>query len=446
MFAALGSMDILNPIPPEPDAREEGASAPDGWDSIAALTGGEPPERFDELGRVRALEPVYPLLHALAGRGLREFFVRAAALEALIASERPAFGARDLDEILYFLDELARDATMKALRASGWLEHDPAEGTRITEAGRWAYDILAFLHKRVGEAELLPTVEGVEYALRIGIDPLRHLLSMRSRLTALRAAIDAARASHSEVILRRTAGRISDVMKLSEQIRAVLRRVPVENAPARAVAREVHDLLARLHGSGSELHRDVTEVGRQHLQLTGGVTNEQIVRALMRRSREELAAVGREALLPIARPPPLLTTDVVASAAEQQVHKDRPAPEVIDWSEPPEAPRASGDEGVPGEVAALLDELATIAREGRSVSLSNVVPRGSAAESFLRLSLLALAGVSRAGEGIAGRLGALEIDVQPHGDGWPEPLDGPPLARLTPGQIVPRARKGTEDG
>jgi hypothetical protein len=235
-------------------------------------------------------------------------------------------------------------------------------------------------------------------------------------------------------------------MKLSEQIRAVLRRVPVENAPARAVAREVHDLLARLHGSGSELHRDVTEVGRQHLQLTGGVTNEQIVRALMRRSREELAAVGREALLPIARPPPLLTIDVIASAAEQQVLRDRAAPEAIDWSEPPEAPHASGEECVPGEVAALLQDLAAIASESRPVPLSDVVPRGSAGESFLRLSLLALAGVSRAGEGIAGRLGALPVDVEAHGDGWPEPLEGALLARLTPGQIVPRARKESEDG
>jgi hypothetical protein len=439
-------MDTLDPILPEPSVREEGAPVPDGWDSIATLTGGESPDRFEELGRVHPLEPVYPLLHALAGRGLREFFVRAAALEALVASERPAFGARDLDEILYFLDEPARDGTMKALRASGWLEHDPAEGTRITDAGRWAYDILAFLHKRVGEAELLPTVEGVEYALRIGIDPLRHLLSMRSRLTALRAAIGTARASHSEVILRRAAGRITDVLKLSEQIRAVLQRVPVENAPARAVAREVHDLLARLHGAGSELHRDVTEVGRQHLQLTGGLTNEQIVRALMRRSREELAAVGREALLPIARPPPLLTTDVVASAAEQQVVKDRVAPEVIDWSEPPESPRASGDQAVPAEVTALLDELATVAREGRPGPLHEIVPRGSAGESFLRLSLLALTGVSRAGEGIAGRLGALPLDVQPSGDGWPERLDGAPLATLTPGRIVPRASKDPTHG
>ncbi len=195
---------------------------------------------------------------------------------------------------------------------------------------------------------------------------------MRSRLTALRAAIDTARASHSEVILRRAAGRITDVLKLSEQIRAVLQRVPVENAPARAVAREVHDLLARLHGAGSQLHRDVTEVGRQHLQLTGGLTSEQIVRALMRRSREELAAVGRAALLPIARPPPLLTTDVVASAAEQQVVRDRAAPEAIDWSEPPEAPRASGEEGVPAEVTALqgphrgLDDAGVDLQERRS--------------------------------------------------------------------------------
>ncbi len=61
----------------------------------------------------------------------------------------------------------------------------------------------AFLRKRIGEAELFPTVAGLDYAIRIGLDPIRPLLSMRARLIALRAEIESARVSHSEVVLDR---------------------------------------------------------------------------------------------------------------------------------------------------------------------------------------------------------------------------------------------------
>jgi hypothetical protein len=419
----------------EPGASEAEAA---GWEALTVLTGGIPPDQVDELRAVRGLEPIYPLLHALVGRTLRDFFVRAAALEALVQAGRAAFDAKDLAEVLSFLDDAARDVTIVALRRSGWLEHTPAEGTVITEAGRWAYDILAFLHKRIGEAELLPTVAGLDYALRIGVDPIRHLLSMRARLTALRAEIETARASHSEVVLRRTAGRIDDALRLSAQIRAALDQVPLDNPSPRRVARDIHDLLSQLHGAGADLHRDVTEVGRQYLALTGGLTTEQIVRALMSRSCDELAAVGRDALLPVTPPPPLLTTEVLASAAEQQALRERNEPEPIRWEEPVSAPRAAGDEGVPEEVVALVADLAEIVHAGRAVPLPDVVPKGSRTESFFRLSLLALAGDTHAGEGFAGKLGALPLEVAAAGDGWPEALEEKPISRLTPGQVVPR--------
>lgn len=419
---------------------------PAGWEAIVALTGGVPPEHLEELKAVRSLEPVYPLLHALAGRSLRDFLVRAAALEALVQSGRPAFEARDVDEVLSFLDADARGATMAVLRRSGWLEHAPAVGTILTDAGRWAFDILAFLHKRVAEAELLPTVAGLDYALQIGVDPVRHLLSMRARLNALRAEIDAARASHSEVVLRRTASRIQDTLKLSAQIRAALDRVPLDHVTARAVAREIHGLLVQLHGAGSELHSAVTEVGRQYLALTGGLTTEQIVRALMSRSGEELARVAREALLPVVAPPPLVTTDVLASAAEQQALRERPEPERVAWEEPAEAPRTTSDETAPDDVRSLLADLAALAGAPRAAPLADVVVRSSRAESFLRLSLLPLVGDARAGEGYAGQLGALSLDVEASGDGWPEPLEARPIASLTPGTVVPRAPRESPHG
>src|SRR3954464_16047424 len=259
----------------ELEGEETGAR---GWEGLAEWTGGLPPEQGEGLGAGGGLAAVYPPLHALVGRSPREFFVRAAVMEALVESARPVFSQRDLDEILYWLAEPARTAVLRARRQSGWLEFEPASGHAITDAGRWVGDVLSFLHHRLGTSELRPTVEGVRYALDIGLDPLRHLESMRSRLAALRHEIDEAPASHSEVVLRRTAERLQEVLSLSERIRAVLDAVRIDPAPAisatsansvmstisaRRVVREIHDLLSRLHGASSTLHAAVTEVGRQ---------------------------------------------------------------------------------------------------------------------------------------------------------------------------------------
>lgn len=412
-----------------------------GWEGLAEWTGGLPPDEVDALASVRDLEPVYPLLHALVGRSPRDFFARAAVLEALVESSRPAFSSEDLDEVLYWLAEPARSGVLRALRQSGWLEFDPAAGHVPTDAGRWAYDVLSFLHRRLRESELLPTLAGVRYALDIGLDPLRHLQSLRSRLVALREEIDAAMASHSEVVLRRTAEKLKEVTDLSGRIRAVLDAVRLDQVAARRVAREIHELLSRLHGAGASLHAAITEVGRQYLQLTAGLTTEQIVRALMGKSLGELAAVGREALLPVLAPPPLLTTEAVAQAAELQVLRERTQAEPVVWSEPLDPARAADAIEVPPEIERLLADLSAAVRREEPTPLADLVPEGDTGESFLRASLLSLAGARWAGEGIAGRLGALPLDIETEGDGWPEDLEdaGGPLSRLTPGAVRPRS-------
>jgi hypothetical protein len=243
----LAWLDETDPAGGLPEGDEAGDAR--GWEGLAEWTGGLAPEQVEELAAVRELEAVYPLLHALVGRSPREFFVRAAVMEALVQSARAAFSAADLEEILYWLAEPARSNSLRALRQSGWLEFDPTAGHTLTDSGRWVGDVLSFLHRRLRESELLPTLEGVRYALDIGLDPLRHLQSMRSRLAALRHEIDEALASHSEVVLRRTAEKLQEVLRLSARIRAVLDAVGLDQVAARRVAREIHDLLSRLHGA-----------------------------------------------------------------------------------------------------------------------------------------------------------------------------------------------------
>src|SRR5438552_258465 len=83
---------------PEDVGKEVGV---EGWDDLRAFTGGLQPDDIDALKSVRDLESVYPLLHALVGRSLREFLVRAATLESLVASGRASFAAADFAEILF---------------------------------------------------------------------------------------------------------------------------------------------------------------------------------------------------------------------------------------------------------------------------------------------------------------------------------------------------------
>lgn len=430
----------------ESAAEHSAAAAPHGppddigvsdWDDLARFTGGLPPESIEILQEARELEIVYPLLHALAGGSIGSFFVRAAALESLVRAERAFFSSAEVDEVLFWLDERARGATVRALRQSGWLESDPRLGTTITDAGRWTYDVLSFLHRRVRENDLFPTVAGMEYAIRIGVDPLRHLMSMRSRLAALREEIEVARSSYSEVMLRRAAGKLQGVLRLSEHIRTVLNQVPVDLPRARHVARDVHDLLSRLHGVSAELHAAITEIGRQYLRLTAGLTIEQIVRALMNHSKEELSGVGRSVLLPALAPVPLLTTEAVALAAEVQALRERQEVKPLVLVEPPDAPRQPEAASLPEDVVGYLEELRAIEERGDAVALREFVPRDDENESFLRASLLSLVGSGLRGEGVAGALGALKLAVETKGDGWPDQLSTGALTALTPGELRP---------
>jgi hypothetical protein len=137
--------------------------------------------------------------------------------------------------------------------------------------------------------------------------------------------------------------------------------------------------------------------------------------ALTKSDLDELAAAGRAALVPVLPPPPLLTSDAVAHAAELQVlrsgsSRDDRAPSFPTL--PPDAPRAF----FPVEAERLLADLETIARLGEPIPLSRITEGGSAGESGLRLGLLTLAGSEAqrpAGLGIASRLAALPVAVEP---------------------------------
>lgn len=66
------------------------------------------------------------------------------------------------------------------------------------------------------------------------------------------------------------------------------------------------------------LRRAVFPEAGSALLLPTGITPEQVLRALLTRSPEELAAAGRKALVPVLPVPPLLTTEGVARTAEAQ--------------------------------------------------------------------------------------------------------------------------------
>jgi hypothetical protein len=425
---------------PEPASSAAGANGArqkdDPPQSLASLIGTIDPEEIPELSRAQELIPAYELLHGLAGRGELEFVVRTAALEALIASGHAFFSQHEVNETLYWLDDDGKDRIVRALRDSGWLEYRPGAGDMITNAGRSVFEVLQLLRGKLESGELLPTVASLEHAISVGKDPLGVLDTLRLLLAVDYAEIEDALGTHSEVVLRATAGKIDEALSHSSRINALLDRIPRNTPRAWRSIREIHDQLSRLHGRVAELHGAITEVGRQYLRLTAGLTTQQIVAALIRKPKDLLAEVGREALLPALAPPALLTTEALAYRALAHFSRERIRAEQVRWEEPPEMTlKSSGQEQIPPEVVAFLVELAAISTDGRTASFSQVIPHDNKTESFLRASLLPLARERRYAEGVVGRFSALALEVHAEGDGWPTDLADSVLAALTAGTV-----------
>jgi hypothetical protein len=311
-------------------------------------------------------------------------------------------------------------------------------GEVVTDQGRAAFEVLQLLRRKLESGELLPTVASLEHALNVGASPFGLLNALLLKLNQDYAEVGDALASHSEIVLRNTARKIEEALSHSRKINALLDRVPKHSPQTWARIREIHDQLSRLHGRLAELHSAISEVGRQYLHLTAGLTTQQIVEALMRKPKELLARVGHEALLSALAAPPLLNTDVLGYRATAHFTRERIRTESITWEEPPEVqyePRAGGE--VPPEVAAFLGELRSVADGSQPVTFQELIPRSDKIDSFLRGSLLPFGGDRSADGGVAGRFSVLALDVEAEGDGWPEGLSEGPVESLTPGTVRP---------
>jgi hypothetical protein len=94
--------------------------------------------------------------------------VRAAAVEALLASGQTTFTEIDLEQALAWLAAPARSEILRALRRSGWLEADPHGFHRLTEAGRRIHDALRRAVLVQGAQNPIPeglTLEEIVHAL-----------------------------------------------------------------------------------------------------------------------------------------------------------------------------------------------------------------------------------------------------------------------------------------
>ena len=104
-------------------------------------------------------------------------------------------------------------------------------GVRWVHVPAWRWNVvttvLSFLRGNVRGQVLMPSVEGVDYMVRCGVDPVRQLILLRSHLEDLRSSMEVARDSHSSVLLREAAGRLDQALALSQRIRIVLASVPL---------------------------------------------------------------------------------------------------------------------------------------------------------------------------------------------------------------------------
>lgn len=142
------------------------------------------------------------------------------------------------------------------------------------------------------------------------------------RAAAFEALLTSGHASFTEADLEAALSWLAEPAR-SETLHALRRSRWLEVDPAGAwtpatAGLQVYDALR---------HATLSRGGLPYPGLPPGLTSEQIVRALLGRSLEELANAGREALVPILAAAPLLTTRTVVQAAETYVLHRLPRPE-----------------------------------------------------------------------------------------------------------------------
>ena len=149
------------------------------------------------------------------------------------------------------------------------------------------------------------------------VRPLEAIHSLLRGLTGRTPRELLARAAVLEVLASESSGTEDALTWLSEPargetLRALRRSGWLEPEGPLALTRsgrQVWDALRRA---------TVPEARPARSLLPADITPEQIVRALLARNAEELAAAGRAALVPVLPAPPLLTTEALARAAETQ--------------------------------------------------------------------------------------------------------------------------------
>jgi hypothetical protein len=157
----------------------------------------------------------------------------------------------------------------------------------------------------------------------------------------------------------------------------------------------------------------------------------------------ELASATKTALRPLGRRPAFVVPELLGASAEAYLSRQLHGNEPVEWKEPPPAEIDTSDLSVPQEVLALLDDLDRLRTKEDAQPLSTFIPRGTAAESFLRASLLPLLDHHIGGEGVAGRLSSMNLELRiKNGDVVPaaEPLSG-----TSPGTIRFRKESATNE-
>lgn len=104
------------------------------------------------------------------------------------------------------------------------LTYEADSGYRITHAGRFVDTVLSFLRARLHGGSLLPTVEGIDYMLRLGVDPLKEVLLLQSQLEDLGPRWKRP-AALTRGLFCGDISQLREALDLSERIRTVLAHV-----------------------------------------------------------------------------------------------------------------------------------------------------------------------------------------------------------------------------
>ncbi len=339
----------------------------------------------------------FGLLRGLTSGTRNDFLLRFGAVSDLVHSDQTAFSHDALERRLVWMAPEHRDAVLRGLRKTGWLEPaGPGGGFRLSSEALAVYATLCRLASlRVGrDDDMALGVFDLEASTRLKEDTgpaLRHLSHhLRRSIEDVESAIK----SQSELKVLEARDRLDKNLEWSRRARSLLDAIDIDDEQGYRSGQRLGRELGELHRWHSVMQRALDEVGRTRLPLgAAGIRPADVSRYLAKQSVEDLYALATGTVSQPVWPLVFILDNVLSTAEFELLEAEGREQATVGWTteaaRPAEIgtpPPTEGESAFAGFRKALED----VVHRRETVPLERFLLGGDFPRTCYRMALLAL--------------------------------------------------------